>query len=253
MVGLGGTPAQMVERSSMTMVIRVLALLGAGFWSVVVLGVAVALAPLMHGAWVALVVATGLAPPVIALMVITRVVMHHEQARRALPGPADREAELLRALEERGELTPVTAAMRTSLSVEEAAAKLDELATKGYLQMELCDGVIAYSLYARDRSGSPGPSTEHTPPEDAPRAAFSANGSRNGAHAEDEDRVYEPLSERELEVLGLLASGRSNAEIARDLVISVGTVKTHTNNIYRKLGARNRAEALARARRLHLV
>ena len=237
----------------MTMLIRVLAMLGAGFWSIVVLGIAVALAPQMHGIWVALVVAAGLAVPVIALAQINRALTHHEQARRTLPGPSDKEAELLRALEERGELTPMTAAMRTSLSVEEAAAKLDELAAKGYLQMELRDGVIAYSLHQRDRPAARGPSIEDMSPEEAPSGAFSANGSRNGAHADDEDRVYEPLSERELEVLSLLASGRSNAEIARDLFISVGTVKTHTNNIYRKLGARNRAEALARARRLHLV
>jgi DNA-binding NarL/FixJ family response regulator len=237
----------------MAVLIRVLALLGAGFWSIMVLGVAVALAPLMHGFWVALVVAVGLAPPVVALVVITRAVTHQEQARRALPGPADKEAELLRALEERGELTPMTAAMRTSLTVEESAAKLDELATKGYLQMELRDGVIVYSLYQRDRPEEHGPSPGDGTPEDLSPGAFSANGSRNGAHADDEDRVYEPLSERELEVLGLLASGRSNAEVARDLFISVGTVKTHTNNIYRKLGARNRAEALARARRLQLV
>ena len=63
----------------------------------------------------------------------------------------------------------------------------------------------------------------------------------------------ESLSERELEVLTLLASGRPNKEVARDLFISVGTVKTHTNNIYRKLGVRNRAEALARARNLKLI
>jgi ATP/maltotriose-dependent transcriptional regulator MalT len=237
----------------MTMVIRVLALLGAGFWSVVVLGVAVALAPLMHGIWVALIVAGGLAVPVVALVQFNRAVTHHERARPALPDPADKEAELLRALEERGALTAMTAAMRTSLTVEEAAAKLDELAGKGYLRMDLQDGVIAYSLYPSDRSGERGPSPGDRTPDDRAPGAFSTNGSRNGAHADPEDRVFEPLSERELEVLSLLASGRSNAEIARDLFISVGTVKTHTNNIYRKLGARNRAEALARARRLHLV
>ena len=63
----------------------------------------------------------------------------------------------------------------------------------------------------------------------------------------------DPLSERELEVLSLLASGRTNSEVARDLFISVGTVKSHTGNIYRKLEAKNRAEALARARELELL
>jgi ATP/maltotriose-dependent transcriptional regulator MalT len=61
------------------------------------------------------------------------------------------------------------------------------------------------------------------------------------------------LSERELEVLARMASGRTNAEIARDLFVAMGTVKSHTGNIYRKLGARNRAEALGRAREMKLL
>jgi ATP/maltotriose-dependent transcriptional regulator MalT len=65
--------------------------------------------------------------------------------------------------------------------------------------------------------------------------------------------LAEPLSGRELEVLTLLASGRSNREIARELFVAVGTIKTHTNNIYGKLGAKNRAEALARARMAGLL
>jgi ATP/maltotriose-dependent transcriptional regulator MalT len=144
-------------------------------------------------------------------------------------------------------VTPVAAAMRTSLTVEEAAAKLDELAGKGYLKMVLEDGTIAYTLPDQDRAAP------HRSAAGATTGIFSTNGSRDRAGGDIEDTVYEPLSERELEVLTLLASGRSNADIARELVISVGTVKTHTNNIYRKLGARNRAEALAKARNLHLV
>jgi ATP/maltotriose-dependent transcriptional regulator MalT len=56
-----------------------------------------------------------------------------------------------------------------------------------------------------------------------------------------------------LQVLALMASGRTNSEIAKDLFVAVGTVKTHSNNIYRKLGAKNRAQALARARELSLL
>jgi DNA-binding CsgD family transcriptional regulator len=63
----------------------------------------------------------------------------------------------------------------------------------------------------------------------------------------------DPLSEREREVLAVLATGRTTAEAARDLFVSVGTIKSHTANIYRKLGARNRAEAIARARELGLL
>ncbi len=63
----------------------------------------------------------------------------------------------------------------------------------------------------------------------------------------------DPLSERELEVLSLMSAGYSNPEIARELVVSVGTVKTHTNHIYMKLDVRNRAEAVKRAIELKLV
>ena len=66
-------------------------------------------------------------------------------------------------------------------------------------------------------------------------------------------RLPEGLSERELEVLQLVASGRSNREIARELYISLGTVKTHINNTYRKLGVNSRTRAVARARDLDLV
>jgi LuxR family transcriptional regulator, maltose regulon positive regulatory protein len=66
-------------------------------------------------------------------------------------------------------------------------------------------------------------------------------------------RLSEPLSERELEVLVLIAAGKSNPEIARELFIVLSTVKTHVQNIYRKLGARNRAQAVSRARELNLL
>jgi LuxR family maltose regulon positive regulatory protein len=61
------------------------------------------------------------------------------------------------------------------------------------------------------------------------------------------------LSEREREVLGLLAQGATNQDIADALVISLGTVKSHLNHIMGKLGARNRTEAVAKGRELHLL
>jgi DNA-binding CsgD family transcriptional regulator len=63
----------------------------------------------------------------------------------------------------------------------------------------------------------------------------------------------EPLSERELEVLQLLATGRSNREIAAELYVATGTVKAHLNNIFRKLEARTRLQAVSRARELRLL
>jgi LuxR family transcriptional regulator, maltose regulon positive regulatory protein len=63
----------------------------------------------------------------------------------------------------------------------------------------------------------------------------------------------QPLSERELEVLQLIASGLSNREIAQELFVTPGTVKRHTHNIYGKLEVRSRTQAVARARDLNLV
>jgi len=65
--------------------------------------------------------------------------------------------------------------------------------------------------------------------------------------------LVEMLSDRELEVLRLLVAGLSNREIAQQLVISLGTAKTHIHNIYGKLDASNRAQAIARAREYRLV
>jgi DNA-binding NarL/FixJ family response regulator len=59
--------------------------------------------------------------------------------------------------------------------------------------------------------------------------------------------VREPLSQRELEVLGLIASGRTNREAAAHLFISEATVKTHLLHIYGKLGVKDRASAVAAA------
>jgi LuxR family maltose regulon positive regulatory protein len=65
--------------------------------------------------------------------------------------------------------------------------------------------------------------------------------------------LVEPLSERELEVLTLIAEGLSNREIAAELVLSLPTIKWHTSNIYGKLGVGNRTTAVARARELQIL
>jgi DNA-binding CsgD family transcriptional regulator len=61
------------------------------------------------------------------------------------------------------------------------------------------------------------------------------------------------ISDRELEVLELLAAGRSNKEIARRLTVSPNTVKTHLTNLFDKLEARRRTEAIQRARELGMI
>ncbi len=65
--------------------------------------------------------------------------------------------------------------------------------------------------------------------------------------------LIESLSEREVQVLRLVANGLANKEIAQSLVITVGTVKNHLKNIYGKLDAHNRTEAVAIARQLGLL
>lgn len=62
--------------------------------------------------------------------------------------------------------------------------------------------------------------------------------------------LIEPLSGRELEVLHFMALGRTNQEIAQQLIVATGTVKAHAASIYRKLDVANRTEAVARARQL---
>ncbi len=61
------------------------------------------------------------------------------------------------------------------------------------------------------------------------------------------------LTQRELEILTLIANGFSNKDIAKKLIRSLGTIKVHTSNIYSKLGTKNRTEAVARARELGLL
>jgi LuxR family transcriptional regulator, maltose regulon positive regulatory protein len=65
--------------------------------------------------------------------------------------------------------------------------------------------------------------------------------------------LVEPLTVRELEVLRLLAAGKSNQRIARELVVVLDTVKKHVSHVLAKLGATNRTEAVARARDLGLI
>jgi len=65
--------------------------------------------------------------------------------------------------------------------------------------------------------------------------------------------LTEPLTAREQEVLRLLEAGLLNRQIAERLVISVGTVKRHTGNIYGKLGVASRTQAILRARDLDLI
>jgi ATP/maltotriose-dependent transcriptional regulator MalT len=219
---------------------RILAVVGVGVWCLFLLfaslGMIVDRGLADVGiAWVG-VLGIGVGAPVLLLWQINRAIATHEASRRAVPDEREKEKELLGALEERGEITPVTAAISTSLTADEAAEMLEGMKGKGYLQLRVEEGLPTYVLTGHD--------TRRLPPSSAP--ANRTDGGTPGPPSDD-------LSERELEVLALLASGRTNSEIADDLFVAVGTVKSHVNNIYNKLEVRNRAEAGARARELGLL
>jgi DNA-binding CsgD family transcriptional regulator len=180
------------------------------------------LVPLTSLWWLALV--CGMATP-IALATLNRA---GDQSLK--------ERELLDVLAERGKFTPTTAVMRTWLTVDDVSKMLQGLARKGYLEVQVENGTMAYVLRERREHSTP----SETESDGAP--------SRFGAQ-----RLDDPLSERELEVLTLLASGRTNAEVARPPLRGPGHGQVPHGHIYRKLGATNRAEALARARKLELL
>jgi LuxR family transcriptional regulator, maltose regulon positive regulatory protein len=86
--------------------------------------------------------------------------------------------------------------------------------------------------------------------------AFAGDGLPVGQHdgrAAVVPGLVEPLSDRELQVLRLVAAGRSNQQIADELVVVLDTVKKHVGHLLAKLGAANRTQAVARARELGLL
>jgi DNA-binding CsgD family transcriptional regulator len=160
--------------------------------------------------------------------------------RGAVGGARAAERELLGVLREHGELTPAAAAMITPLTVAEAAEILEGLAREGHLEARVSNGAITYVLREGDRLALSEPPPE-TADDDGQVRAFPV------------EPLEEPLSDRELAVLGLLADGCTNKEIAQKLFIALGTVKAHVAGVYRKLGVHSRAEAVSRARDLKLL
>jgi len=89
--------------------------------------------------------------------------------------------------------------------------------------------------------------------DDAEKQASPSATSSPVAPQQPEQPLVEPLTPRELQVLRLLANGLSNAEIAEELIIALGTVKSYTGNIYGKLGVHNRTQAVLRAQELKIL
>jgi LuxR family maltose regulon positive regulatory protein len=126
---------------------------------------------------------------------------------------------------------------------------------EGYIHSFVDEGApmeaLLYQL--RRRTGKHGP----TPYLDRLLAAFQQKSMAQMQTAEPAKAkaqpLPEPLSERELQVLQLLAYGASNQEIAQELVIVIDTVKRHVSHIFAKLGVNNRVQAVRQARELGLL
>jgi LuxR family maltose regulon positive regulatory protein len=111
-------------------------------------------------------------------------------------------------------------------------------APEGFKRIFLDEGEALLDLYPKARQAAP-------ELVDAILASLQAEAGKSPF-----DQLPEPLSEQELRVLGLIVAGKTNREIADELVISLGTAKWHVHNILQKLGVSNRSQAIARARDL---
>jgi len=84
-------------------------------------------------------------------------------------------------------------------------------------------------------------------------AAFHDKESQKTDVLKSQAELIEPLNERELEALQLIAEGLTNQEIADRLYLSLHTIKIHTRNVYAKLGVKNRTQAVARGKALRIL
>jgi len=140
------------------------------------------------------------------------------------------------AFQVQDDLEPAMAALLEALSLAEPA---------GYVRLFVDEGVpMARLLY---EATSRGMATNYA---GQLLAAFPAS---EPAAREPRGEIIEPLSDRELDVLRLLAAGMSNPEIAEELYVATSTVSTHCKSIYNKLNVHKRWDAVERARQLGLV
>jgi LuxR family maltose regulon positive regulatory protein len=152
---------------------------------------------------------------------------------------------------------------------EEASAELErvvEMADRGVGPVEIAHAQMSLGIAARARGDSleahrfldDARSTLHACPDPGPVVLAMIERAEAGSVAPRRSaRPLRPFatdfSERELDVLRMLASTLSQREIGGMLFISRNTVKTHTKSIFQKLGVGSRAAAVARARELHLI
>ena len=183
---------------------------------------------------------------------LARILLRRQESERsAAPATAYRLLERLRAEAEAGgrtgtliEILTLEARAQRNLEPLERALRLAE--AEGYVQVFIDEGepirALLRSLSRQDSSWT------------YPRRLLDAL-ERGGDDLPEPARqaLVDPLSARELDVLRLLATDLDGPAIARELVVSLNTLRTHSKNIYAKLGVNSRREAVSRAADLHLL
>jgi LuxR family transcriptional regulator, maltose regulon positive regulatory protein len=158
------------------------------------------------------------------------------------------------ALQAQGNVSQALASLERALALAEP---------EGYVRIFVDEGEPMRSLIEKQSRNRDHPLSGYvdkllaafTQPVAAPKSATPAlhQAQRGASVIHQKSDMIEPLSERELEVLKLLRSELSGPEIAQQLIVSLHTLRTHTNNIYNKLGVNNRRAAVRRAEELNLL
>ena len=159
-----------------------------------------------------------------------------------LPGMGGIEA--CRRIQEQHPELPVLAL--TSRSEKSLIARLIEVGAQGYC----LKGIAAETLVLAIRSVAAGASWWDQTAMTEIRASFKSNTTDAGPSA---DALVNPLTRREQEILALLASGKTNQEIAEILSIALGTVRVHVHAILQKLEVRDRTQAAVLAIQKQLI
>jgi LuxR family maltose regulon positive regulatory protein len=129
------------------------------------------------------------------------------------------------------------------IAIQLLSRAVQSAAPEGYVRSFIEGGKQVLSLLPRVRASAP-----HFVD------SLLADAEREGLPVEQPRRpLVEPLSDREDQVLRLIAGGLANREIAEELVIAIGTVKRHINNLYGKLGVHTRTQAIAKGRELRIL
>lgn len=125
-------------------------------------------------------------------------------------------------------------------AVDWLSQALQLAAPEGFVRIFLDEGSVLLELLPKARQAAP----------ELVDTILGKHLTESDSQSSPLDQLLNPLSEQELRVLKLIVEGKSNAEIASELVISVGTAKWHVHNVLQKLEVSNRPQAIARAREL---